>query len=701
MLNAAMLNAMMRMHAMRAPAALHWTAAVTGVAASVGRGFGFGKPRMHRFIYLGYREPNPPANGCVEKGPGKLFQKRLCKKSDKRDAFARKNFPTWTRLLAEKNLKSVWACVVLCVFVVACAHQKPRQNEDWDLCPGIRIHGQINPGLSDTERNLVCGDPKQVEWSRLPLWQSEYDLKNFLQERGIYRPKFIVQSKALSAPGSENIGKAIAEGSRGTVLLVDVGEPTRVTKITSVDAPEELDLGRRRFVVGQVMTPALLNDMEGWVSHELRVYGYACPKVKAEGDPDTGELRVTVDRGPVQRIVREIEDQVPGMDPGVLRRYHAFGFGDRYNENLINLSSQRVMRLGLFDSDYFTSSCGPDGVTVRENVVAGPPRLLSFGAGIDTEGYVQGRATWTHARLGRKASVFSASVNASSKVQQLNLSLDWYAFEAANRASIRPVIQLQHDNENAYEIAQATAQLGYQKTWEWPISKGTFQVGPQFQQIHTFRGFGPPNSRFLMLASQLEFVSHAYELYLTQPRSGFDLAATADFSRKGIVTSVTAQRLGFRYEALFNVLNKEPPFIVLGWRGSFDMTLTPAASLQQGDQAQLPPTFTYFLGGSRDLRGFGRLSLPADGKGRLTAVFSGLESRLVSVLPFNLEPFVFVDVGALGPLPGTLRDPIYYSPGIGLRWAPSFGAFRTTLARGYPLDAPGGWQFYFSFGEEF
>jgi translocation and assembly module TamA len=612
---------------------------------------------MHRTTYLGYLEPNSPVNQRTEK---------------KQD---RQSLPSLASVASV-----ILAPVLASALLSACVHAPPRST-DWQLCPSFRIRGKIEPGLNETEKNLVCGDPKQEEWSQLPRWQAEYNFKNFLQDRALYRPKFITE------PNGE--------------VLVDVGEPTRVSKVTSVGAPEVVDISRRRFVVGSKMTPALMSDMEGWVSHEMKVYGYPCPKVKAEGDPETGELRLNVERGPQQKVVREIEQQVPGMDPGVLSRFHAFGFGDTYNDDLVTLSSLRVMRQGLFDSDYFISTCGPDGATVQENVVVAPPRLVAFGAGIDTEGYVQGRASWTNARLGRKASVVSASVSASSKIQQLNLSMDWYAFEAADRKSIRPSVQLMHDNEDAFEVAQATAQLAFQKTWEWPISKGIFLLGPQFQQVHTFRGTGPANSRFLMLASQLEFMSHNYELYLTQPRSGFDLVATADFSKQGIVTSVTAQRLGFHWDALFNVFNKEPPLLVFGLRGSMDTTLTPSTELQQGAAAQVPPTFTYFLGGSRDLRGFGRLSLPSTGVGALTSIFSGLEARIVKVLPYDLEPFLFGDAGALGPLPFTLHYPIYYSPGFGMRWASPFGAFRTTLARGFPLSAPGGWQFYFSFGEEF
>lgn len=569
----------------------------------------------------------------------------------------------------------------------SCAHAPPIL--EWELCPGYHVRGRIEPGLGETEKRLVCGDPSTPEWSRLPRWQSEFNFRNFLQDRGLYDAKFIEHEH------HEVNGHYVRE------IEVDVGVPTRVNKITLVGAPESIDISKRRFIMGEVMTPSILSEIEGWVSGRLKNQGFPCPKVKSEADPHTGEVIVHVETGPLLNIVRVQEQTISGMDPGVLRRFDAFGFGDPYREDLLTLSADRITRLGLFDSVYFLSSCEPDGAVVRENVVDGPPRLFTFGAGIDTEGIISGRASWSNARLGRKASLLTTSISASSKIQQGTTSLDWYVFGPSERKSLRPSFTLLHDNEDFYEIAQASANFYFQRNWEWDIARGIFLIGPQFQYVHTFRGTGPPNSRFLFLSGQFEIMSHNFELYLNEPRTGYDFSFSAGLSKEGVVTSASAQQFGFRYDGLWNIGGFDPPLFIFGWRGAVNTTLTPSAQLQQGIEAMLPPSFTYFLGGSTNLRGFGRQSLPGNGIGGLTSVFSGIETRLVRVLPLDFEPFVFMDAGALGPLPGTLREPIYYSPGFGVRWSPAFGAFRSTLARGYPLDAPGGLQFYFSFGEEF
>src|SRR5277367_5859731 len=59
----------------------------------------------------------------------------------------------------------------------------------------------IAPGLSDSEKRLVCGDsdPQAANtdhvkfdnaWKTLPPAQAQYNMKNFLQERGYYHPAF-------------------------------------------------------------------------------------------------------------------------------------------------------------------------------------------------------------------------------------------------------------------------------------------------------------------------------------------------------------------------------------------------------------------------------------------------------------------------------------------------------------------------------
>ncbi len=85
----------------------------------------------------------------------------------------------------------------------------------------------------------------------------------------------------------------------------------------------------------------------------------------------------------------------------------------------------------------------------------------------------------------------------------------------------------------------------------------------------------------------------------------------------------------------------------------------------------------------------------------MSAAFAAAEARLTGVLPYNLEPLAFLDVGAVGSDPLTLDSPLLLSPGAGFRWKSPIGVLRTTLAHGFPAAPAGGWTFYFSFGEEF
>jgi len=124
---------------------------------------------------------------------------------------------------------------------------------------------------------------------------------------------------------------------------------------------------------------------------------------------------------------------------------------------------------------------------------------------------------------------------------------------------------------------------------------------------------------------------------------------------------------------------------------------------------QVPPTERFSLGGDADIRGFQRNSLPDDAAGFLTAIYDGLELRAGDILPAGIQPLIFIDA-AMGSRDYFHVDPdVYYAPGAGIRWAPSFGQIRVTFARGLtwrresdPTTAPRPhWQFFFSFGKEF
>jgi outer membrane translocation and assembly module TamA len=108
-----------------------------------------------------------------------------------------------------------------------------------------------------------------------------------------------------------------------------------------------------------------------------------------------------------------------------------------------------------------------------------------------------------------------------------------------------------------------------------------------------------------------------------------------------------------------------------------------------------------YLGGQADLRGFGRMELPGNSVGGLSAWFGNLEMR-PDLWGTRLEPLLFVDVGELGNKSFSIQSPLYWSPGIGMSYLSPIGTFQTTLAHGIVSGGDPAslshWQFYLTLG---
>jgi outer membrane translocation and assembly module TamA len=557
-------------------------------------------------------------------------------------------------------------------FVLAGASAPPQE-----LCPSVTVVGEFHPGLSDLERRLICGDPEPElapeGWRRLPPSQARYNFSNFLQARGYHHPAFSVQDGRL---------------------VVSPGEPTRIKALHLRGAPSTLHVERKRNVLGEIMTPERLTELEKWTQGRLKAAGFPCPKAEAEGDTATGTVTLPVQTGPQLPLVQVTTDRVDGLDPGVLRRHDAFTLGDPFNGDLLAITESRIISSGLVESSVFEPTCGPEGVTLRQEVVVGPSRLVSAGLGFSTEGLVQGRINWRNSRLDRSAHRVDLSAFASSREQRLDASLNWYVFEQSPRAFLQPLVALVRNSEVLFETLSFRSKFSFAKTWDFSPLAFRFRTGPALDLLRTYRGVGPRNSRFISLEAELAITSHKFEFWATSPRSGFGALAFVSLAHQGLISDTTVQRVSLRGEWLLNYGEYDPPVWVLGVRAGVGALLTDDRA---GPDTMLPQQYLQYLGGSTDLRGWFRKELSGDGYGALTSAFVGAEGRWADLLPFGFQPIAFLDIGALGQLPFRLDSPVYVSPGAGLRWNSPIGVFRTTLAHGFP----GHWQFFFSYGEEF
>ena len=229
----------------------------------------------------------------------------------------------------------------------------------------------------------------------------------------------------------------------------------------------------------------------------------------------------------------------------------------------------------------------------------------------------------------------------------------------------------------------------------------TATFGPSLTFTRQVRGTGPTHSEFVAFNSQIRMMSHLYELFASAPREGYQVELKTLAAFRGVLSPVDAQRFELRGTYLWNFLNLNPPFLILGVRAGVATTFTPE---NFATSTVLPSNFRHYLGGSSDLRGFNRLALPGP-NGALTSLTASGEARMPDLLPWGFEPLVFVDAGQLGRESLHLDSPTYWNPGLGMRWASPIGAFRVTVAHGFVAGDPAstlpGWRLYLSYGEEF
>ena len=591
-----------------------------------------------------------------------------------------------------RNVKTTTTCIKALVLVIALAFS-PRcvlaqeTESEQKLCDNITVVHQSTLRFSSNERKLTCGIAKYEAWDRIPFNQAQLMLRAFLQERGFHNPSFEVSD---------------------AMLIVRPGILTKVTAITlESSATTLIKPQRKRKIIGRALTPKTMTEVETWAKSVLKNNGYPCPEVSASGFADSGVIELKVDTGQFARYSEVLEQPVAKLESRVLRRFDAFQPGQRYSLFRNTLSANRMEQDGIVQNAHLVTRC-ENGFAVEQTTVAGRPRLFMSGFGVNTEGLLLLKSSLNINRIDRLGSSFTVGFFGSLLKQEVETILSWYILRPPSRWYLRPSAKFIRQDEDQFEYISTQFQLGPAVKWDqgnWFLHLIT---APRWSWVRTFEGASEANTRFLSGIVSLVAMTHDFEFFQTKPRSGYRFDFAANLNHGSIASDATAQRLSLRGEGLWNLGHFDPPWLVYGIRFSLNTTLT---DRDAANFSILPPTFLHYLGGSQDLRGFSRGSIPRENdvdSGALTTASAGTELRIVEVLPWGLQPFVFADVGAAGERALDLDSTIYWNPGLGMRWQSFIGALRFTFAYGFVENAAAaideqleGFQFYFSLGEEF
>lgn len=561
------------------------------------------------------------------------------------------------------------------------------QADEAVLCPQFVFQGKEIPGLSDSEKRLICGDPQAKDWQKVPESQAMFHLRSFLQDRGFYYPQIVRKEKS--------------------VTYVQIGPPTVVSGIHFKGMPDDVAGIATWDFVGDRLTPALLKNIGQEVTSQLGTVGYACAEVETEADPSTGIIHVKVESGGKRTLLSVRAEPVEGVQEGTLRRYDGFVIGGPYRSPLFPLTINRVLADGVVRNTYFNTHCVPDGVIVEQKVLAGKPRQVALSIGLNTDRGLTARAAWKHSRLGARASLLSVELTSTWKGGEFNtqegrLEAALYILKEPSRFFLRPAFNFSHKSDNRFDTVGGTLQVSPTMTWDALDVGGSISFGPAINAEYTIRGEGQRESYFLSLLGENRITSHDFELYRSSPRAGFESQSTANFSQAGLLANISTGLLRTRYTHLFPWPRVGRRYGVFGFRGELATTLVRG---DEGGLQKLTASLRHYLGGTGNLRGFSIKELP-DATGSLSSFFASFEARAVGILPFGLEPLAFIDMGTLSIHSFDISGPWFYSPGFGMRWQSPVGNFRASLAHGYGFHRPAvdplsHWQFHLTFGEEF
>lgn len=568
---------------------------------------------------------------------------------------------------------------ILVIFISLLAF--PALGKDIKLCDDLIVVGDSRLQFSKTEKRLICGDSDNNPWSDPADNQRKLFLTSFLQSRGYFEPKFIQNDKTLT---------------------VETGKKTRVKTLTSTDTSGDINFTRFWVPWHITLTPSLLNDYEDLVHGRLEAAGYPCPAVTVTANAPNGSMVIEAEPGPRLNVIKIEETKDIGLKPHTLRRYFPIEEGDQFNGDLVHIANERIKTADIVGGSYMVSTCDAGGATIHHRTAAGPPRRMTIGLGVNTETYVIAKANYHSARLDENASNFDAIISANYFDQHIESQFEWYFLNSPSSLHFKPSLTFARINEASSEQRSTLASwhLGAYHDIGPEYVRG--YVGPNLNLIRTMRGIGPAYARILELETNARLMSHQYEFYQTSPRSGHLLDLRYTTASEHTDSTVSVQTYSAKGEILFNFSNLEPPLLVFGFRGR-------VAGTEAAPDADLPDQYLYYLGGSDDIRGFRRRTIPSSPQGARSLMSGGTELRLTSVIPYNIQPFVFLDGGKLGQKPFVYDPTIYYSPGFGVRWQSPFGSLRGSVARGLirtPDEAAleafePHWIGFVSFGEEF
>ncbi len=462
--------------------------------------------------------------------------------------------------------------------------------------------------------------------------------------------------------------------------------------------------------------------------NELRDHGFPYAKLNtSENDGPNGKEATIIYTAQPGQIAHVGEVQIQGnqsVSDRVIRRQLEFKPGDLYRRSVVQDSQRRLYGLELFqfaNIEALDQEQQPADVPMRVTVAEGKHQRLNFGVGYGTEEKARADAEYHQLNFLGGARTAGAHVRYSSLDRGIRLDFnqpylfaphfslagegqDWWTFTPAYKSVV------------VGAKATVTHKTSQRSSWSVSINSehDNSTVTPEVlaDPTHTLRpfliglGLNPITGEQVGTLNALAFdIQHSTADNVLNAHHGFQVAFHAE--NAGQILPGT-----FKYYSLSADARHYLPL--------FGDNYVLASRLQIGnirpagnDEANLPFSKRYFLGGSTSVRGWGLYEisplaggLPIGGDSMMQ-----ISEELRAALVGNLGGVLFLDAGNVwsGPWQQTFGD-LRYAVGPGLRYQTPIGPVRFDF--GYQLNPIDGllvngqpqtrrWRIHFSIGQAF
>jgi len=625
--------------------------------------------------------------------------------------------------------------VVLAAMLLAAVATSACHDEGDVRVTSLKFAGNHAFGASQLERVMVTRASGWLPWSRPHFFnRAVFDedlqrLQAFYDDRGY--PDARVTSVDVSFNAARDAVRLLVNLDEGQPLIVD-----RIDFKGFEEVPEEVsalleDLPQR---AGQPRDRQAVSASRERATYILRDHGYAHARVVSSEDPGTAPKRVILTLTATPGLLTHFGDiAVVGLnsvEEDVVRRGLSFKPGELYRISLVTESQRRLGRLGIFDFAHVTGE--PQAMETRLpqlpmviSVTEGKSQRIQFGGGWGSDG-PRVSVKWEHlnflsdarrligeGRYGKRlrgASLEFVEPHFFTSKWSLNARAGaWWTAEDAytsRRVGGRSGVTYRRELSRGIDVEpiEHIVRVGYlHDSLRFTIDPATLADLSQFEQLIalgldpvTGRGAG----RLAALDLNLERIAVDHP---ADPHAGH----TASLYLKHAAPWLQGT---YRYD---EVVLEGRFYIPLGDKHVW-ATRARVGTILAGNVAPVPVSERYFLGGSNNLRGWGRFQvapltkegLPVGGRALLDLT---TEVRLAAWGKFGAV--AFVDAGNVWATPAevSVKD-LRVAAGPGVRWESPIGIVRADvgiqLTRIPGLKVSGGpeprrWRIHFGIGHVF